>query len=322
MCSRAGDRRNDGDFSPRPERGGRPFEEWRKNVTGTCGGRTGGTRRILVLGAGELATAVGWHLARAGVAVLHTEIARPLAVRRMVSFCEAVHEGRWTVEGVAAVLLGSPREAAAWMRGHDPAQASSPCVGVVVDPGAEVMELLRFDAVVDARMMKRNDGTILRAGEGVLSIALGPGFIAGSGPERVDFVIETHREAGAGRIIASGSAMEDTGTPSPVLGHAADRVLRAPADGIFEPIVRIGDLVEEGRVLAQVNGVRLRAPFAGMIRGMLRSGTRVERGMKCGDVDPRGEEAPAPTAISDKGHAVGAAVVSLVTDDERRWNRR
>ena len=62
---------------------------------------------ILIRGAGEMASGVAWRLFQSHFQVLLTEIPQPLAVRRGVSFCEAVYEGRQSVEGVEAVLVRS-----------------------------------------------------------------------------------------------------------------------------------------------------------------------------------------------------------------------
>ena len=58
-----------------------------------------GERLIVIRGAGEMASGVAWRLFQSHFKVLLMEIPQPLAVRRMVSFCEAVYEGRQTVEG-------------------------------------------------------------------------------------------------------------------------------------------------------------------------------------------------------------------------------
>jgi xanthine dehydrogenase accessory factor len=51
-----------------------------------------------------MASAVAWRIYMSNIRkILMLETASPLAVRREVSFCEAVHEGRKTVEGVEAI---------------------------------------------------------------------------------------------------------------------------------------------------------------------------------------------------------------------------
>ena len=42
---------------------------------------------VLIRGAGELASGIAWRLFRCGFPVVLTEVDRPLAVRRTVSFC-------------------------------------------------------------------------------------------------------------------------------------------------------------------------------------------------------------------------------------------
>ena len=57
---------------------------------------------ILIRGGGDLATGVALRLIRAGLRVVITEIAQPLAVRRTVAFAEAVYAGETIVEGMTA----------------------------------------------------------------------------------------------------------------------------------------------------------------------------------------------------------------------------
>ncbi|MDQ7783830.1 MAG: molybdenum hydroxylase, partial [Desulfomonilaceae bacterium] len=67
---------------------------------------------IIIRGAGEMASGTALRLHRSGfVKLLLTDIENPLAVRRMVSFCEALHHDTWTVEGVRAVKIDSPEDA-------------------------------------------------------------------------------------------------------------------------------------------------------------------------------------------------------------------
>ena len=58
--------------------------------------------RILIKGAGDLATGIAYELWEAGHEVVMTEIPIPLAVRRMVSFSRAVYEGEAQVEKAKA----------------------------------------------------------------------------------------------------------------------------------------------------------------------------------------------------------------------------
>jgi len=253
---------------------------------------------VLIRGAGDLASGVAYRLHRAGMRVVMTEVPQPTAIRRAVAFAEAVYEGQQTVEGITARLVeGVEGIEAAWQKGEIP---------VLVDPEARIREELHPDVLVDAIMAKRNTGT--RITDAPIVIALGPGFTAG-----VDChaVIETNRGHFLGRVILEGSAEPNTGVPGEVGGQTAKRVLRAPTDGVFHALRRIGDFVEEGEVVAQVDGEPVRSRLKGVLRGILHDGLQVRKGMKVGDVDPRGEREHCFT-ISDKALAIGGGVLEAI----------
>jgi xanthine dehydrogenase accessory factor len=251
----------------------------------------------LIRGAGDLATGAALSLHHAGLRVVMSELPQPLAIRRTVAFAEAVYRGAHTVEGVRAELCGAEEWAAVCGRGGIP---------VVVDAEAQLAALSRPDVFLDAVMAKRSLGTT--AGCVPLIIALGPGFQAGTD---VDAVVETMRGHELGRIIRHGPARQDTGIPGEIAGKSAERVLRSPAAGTVESDREIGDLVEEGDVIARVSGNAVRAPFAGCLRGLIHPGIQVPTGIKIADVDPRGDPAYC-WLVSDKARAVGRAVLEAV----------
>ncbi len=136
--------------------------------------------KIVIKGAGEMASGVACRLSRSNFKVCLTEIAQPLAVRREVSFCEVVYDKEKTIEGISAKLVdssGQVREI--WDQGEIP---------VVVDPGADAINHLRPDVLVDAILAKKNLGT--KISDAPLVIGLGPGFCAG---KDVHIVVETNR---------------------------------------------------------------------------------------------------------------------------------
>jgi xanthine dehydrogenase accessory factor len=257
----------------------------------------------VIRGGGDLATGVAWRLTRAGVAVVVTELADPLTVRRTVSLSTAVIEGLVDVEGLVGRRAPDATGAVAVARRGE--------VGVVVSPS---LPAVGADVVVDARLAKRTLDTTID--DAPLVIGLGPGFAAG-----VDChaVVETLRGPRLGRALWQGSAAPDTGTPgrigAPGSEQGAERVLRAPADGAVTWRVGIGDRVDEGEVLGTVTAsggisVEVTAPFAGVVRGLIRPGRSVTAGLKIGDVDPRLD--CAPHEISDKALAVGGGVTEAV----------
>jgi xanthine dehydrogenase accessory factor len=94
-------------------------------------------------------------------------------------------------------------------------------------------------------------------------------------------------------------------------GRTVERVLRAPADGVFQPQCQLGDRVEEGQVAALIDGHELRTKVGGIVRGLIRPGQTVTQGLKVGDVDPRGKIEYLNT-ISEKARALGGSVLEGV----------
>lgn len=254
---------------------------------------------ILMRGGGDLATGVALRLKRAGFPLAVLELPRPLVVRRAVALASAVHQGSIEVEGVRGVLASSVEAARALLWDDH-------TVPVLVDPTGETLSAFAPTVLVDARMAKRNIDT--RMDQAPLVVALGPGFEAG---RDCHAVVETNRGHWLGRVYWQGSAEPDTGTPGVVAGHGAERVLRAPVAGTVRALTEIGQQVDAGQVVAEVEGVPVRAPFPGVVRGLIADGTQVPAGLKIGDIDPRGKREHCFT-VSDKALAVGGGVLEAV----------
>jgi len=262
-------------------------------------GKTLKDRVIVIKGAGEMATGVACRLFGANLRrVLMLETDCPLAVRRRVAFCEAVHEGSAVVEGIAAVLVATEDEIfKAWEAGM---------VAVRVDPQAESVSCLDVDVLIDATLAKRNLG--ISVADAPLVIALGPGFEVG---RDCHVVIETNRGHDLGRLLRSGMAAANTGIPGDIGGYTSERVLRAPVDGQFVTQRRIGDVVRSGDTIGQIGDAPVRASIDGILRGLIRPGSTVKQGLKIGDIDPRQQSGYCDT-ISEKARAIGGAVLESV----------
>ncbi|MGQ9682748.1 MAG: selenium-dependent molybdenum cofactor biosynthesis protein YqeB [Anaerolineae bacterium] len=253
---------------------------------------------MVIRGAGDLATGVAHRLWRAGFRVVMTEIAQPRALRRAVSLASAVYDGVATVEGLTARRAADPDDVARILAAGE--------VPVLVDPTLRLALALAPEVVVDAILAKRNLGTSLH--HAPIVIGLGPGFVAG---RDVHLVIETQRGHDLGKVIAQGSAAPDTGVPEPVQGHARERVLWAPASGVLYARSSIGDRVEAGQMVAEMDGAPVLAGVSGVLRGILHDGLAARAGEKVGDVDPRGIRAYCFT-ISDKARAIGGGVLEAI----------
>ncbi len=254
---------------------------------------------IIIKGAGEQATGIACRLHRANFKrILMLETPAPLAVRRQVSFCEAVHEKSMAVEGIEAVRVADEAERdAVWSAGK---------IAVMVDPRGESLARCRPDVFIDATLAKRNLGTSIT--DAPLVVALGPGFSAG---QDCHVVVETNRGHDLGRLITCGMAAPNTGIPGDIAGFSRERVLRAPAEGVFTTQRKIGDLVCRGEVVGRVGTAEVVAQIDGVLRGLIRPGSSVKTGLKIGDVDPRGEAGLCCT-ISEKARALGGAVLEAI----------
>jgi len=269
---------------------------------------------ILIRGGGDLASGVALRLHRVGLRVIITERPQPLAVRRLVSFAEAVYQEHFMVEEVIARRVQNLGEALKAL--------SDGQIPVVVDPDLELFaadpDVSKPIAIVDGRMLKTSPELGMDAAP--LVIGLGPGYVAG---ENCHAAIETNRGHYLGRVLWSGATEPDTGIPAAVAQHQADRVLRSPVDGIFYARYEIGSRVKKGQVIAEVFGKPIIAPFEGTLRGLLHDGLAVEQGTKVGDLDPR-EDPRLACMVSEKSLAIGGGVLeALLTRPEiraRLWN--
>ena len=253
---------------------------------------------VIIRGGGDLATGVAVRLFRAGFSVMILEVDHPTVIRLPVSFARAVYEGKAIVEGVEAVLIPS------WEKAEDIIKKGK--IPVLIDPKGNCIEKLSPTVIVDAILAKRNLGT--RKNQALLVIGLGPGFTAG---EDVEVVIETMRGHNLGRVYYEGQAAPDTGVPGEVGGESKRRLLRAPSDGKIILLHSIGDIVEAGEVIAEVEGVPLKAEISGVLRGLIYPESWVTKGMKVGDIDPRGTREYCFT-VSDKARSIGGAVLEAI----------
>lgn len=257
---------------------------------------------IGIKGAGEMATGLACRLFKANIKnIFMMETAHPLAVRRTVSFCEAVFDKTVTVEGVTARKANDKyRIPFIWQKKEIP---------IIVDPSWSSINAIHPHVVIDAIIAKRNLGTTMK--DAGLTIGLGPGFNAGSD---VHIVVETNRGHNMGKIIKKGPAEPNTGIPGSICGKSAERVLRAPVEGEFDTDLRIGDLVTQNQVIGRVGHTPVHAQIEGMIRGLIRNKTTVTQGLKIGDIDPRGKDASF-TTISEKARAIGGTVLEAILSE-------
>lgn len=222
---------------------------------------------IICRGAGDLATGIIHRLHRAGHRVIALETDYPAAIRRQVSFCEAVYDGSAAVEGVTARLVPALADAETdtetysgindtpaahiasekWDSSAIEAVLEAGEVPLLIDPKGESIALLKPDVVVDAIIAKKNLGTTIDMAP--LVIGVGPGFTAG---QDVHLVIESMRGHNLARIITDGMAQPNTGVPGNIAGFTSERVIHAPAAGYIHDVRKIGDIVQKGDEIARI----------------------------------------------------------------------
>ena len=162
--------------------------------------------KILIRGAGDLATGIASRLYGAGHQILMTEIEVPLTVRRTVALSRAVYEKKVQIEEMEGFLAEDGQSAQAVLeRGG---------IAVMVDPEMECRKWFRPDVIVDAILAKKNLGTGIT--DAPFVIGAGPGFTAG---KDCNCVVETKRGHTLGNLIWKGSAIPNTGVPGNVGGY-------------------------------------------------------------------------------------------------------
>ena len=295
---------------------------------------------IICRGAGDLATGIIHRLHRAGHRVIALETDYPAAIRRQVSFCEAVYDGSAVVEGVTARLVPALADAETdtetysgendtpaahivsekWDSSAIEAVLEAGEVPLLIDPKGESIALLKPDVVVDAIIAKKNLGTTIDMAP--LVIGVGPGFTAG---QDVHLVIESMRGHNLARIITDGMAQPNTGVPGNISGFTSERVIHAPAAGYIHDVRKIGDIVQKGDEIARIypdkesydnalsEYVPVNATITGIIRGLIREGYYFRKGFKIADIDPRESEITNCFTISDKARSIAGSVLEAVS---------
>ena len=264
---------------------------------------------VIVRGGGDLASGTICRLHLCGFSVLVLETEKPSAIRRSVSFCEAVYDGEMTVEGVTAEFAASVKECQGiWSKNR---------VAVLIDPAMDCLQALQPDCLVDAIIAKKNYGT--KRNMAPVTIGLGPGFTAGTD---VHAVVETARGHNLGRVIYSGLAQANSGIPGDIGGYTKDRVIYATTSGKIKIVKDLGSRVMQGDIIAYIGNSPVQASINGFVRGMIRDGFKVHRGLKIADIDPREDEQENCHTISDKARCISGGVLEALLHLSNRTDTR
>ena len=253
---------------------------------------------VVIRGAGDLATGVALRLHRSGFPIVMLERKKPLAVRRLVAFSEAIYSGKIIVEGVQALHVKD------WQAALK--SVNSQKIPIMVDEEFSLLKQITPTVIIDARMIKKKVSNSLSKNSFV--IGLGPGFTVG---KNCHAIIETQRGHHLGRVLWEASAAADTGIPGSIATYKQDRVIRSSGNGNLSTDAKIGDQFLKGDHIGQVGGQAIVAAFDGVLRGLIHPSVALSTGMKIGDLDPRNDPSYV-NQVSDKALAVGGGVLEAI----------
>lgn len=254
---------------------------------------------VIVRGAGDLASGVIARLHNSGLKVLALETAMPGAIRRHVSFSEAIWLGETRVEGIHGVKANTEEDILE--------QLAKDKVVVAVDPDGHYIHALQPQVVVDATLLKKKVLTKIDMAPTVIGI--GPGHQVGV---HCSAAIESMRGHDLGRIYYEGEPLANTGAPGNISGYTRERVCYANASGPLEVVRDITAIVAAGDLIANIGDTPVYAAISGLIRGMLRHGSYVEEGLKIADIDPRINQIDNCYTISDKARTISGSVLEAI----------
>ncbi len=260
---------------------------------------------VIVRGIGDIGSAVAHLLFREGYGVIIHDDPQPTTTRRGMAFADAVFDGQAVLDGVRAIRADAVEHVARALDRRD-------AVPVYVRPWGPLLATLGHRVLVDARMRK-HAAPEAQVGYADLTVGLGPALVAG---RHAHVVVETSWDE-LGAIITEGASLPLAGEPRAIAGHARDRYVYAPFDGVFRTKARIGDAVRQGEEIAEIGTAVLRAPLDGVLRGLTHDDVPISVGTKVVEVDPRGR-VDEVRGIGERPRRIAEGVLSAI----RSWERR
>lgn len=256
---------------------------------------------VLIRGGGQVGSGVALRMHRAGFRVAISELEKPLAVRRAVSFAEALYTGETIVEGITAKKISDPSDSLRILQVF-----AKGIIPVMIDPKGDAVQFLHPTVVVDARM--QNERVELDPRRVTLLIGLGAGFEAAV---NCHAVVETERGYNLGRVYWQGTTETSANqVESMTLVNEASEIY-APADGVIEALANIGDRLEVEQPVASINGHPVVAPIRGVLTGLIHEGLEIQKGMKIGEINP-GDDPRLCSLISARCLAIAGGVLEAI----------
>ncbi len=251
--------------------------------------------KIWIRGAGELGSAIAHLLHRIGFSVFLSELESPLAIRRVVTFSDAMFDGFSEVEGISAKRCSISEMENVFSAGEIPILADF-----------DSLKSVNFKIYIDARMLKKVQKDAREFAD--FSIGLGPGFTAN---RNCDAVIETMRGHNLGKIIWDGSAQTNTKIPGNIGGKTHERIIKSPENGKVDWFVDFGEIVQNNQLLGKIGNTDILAKISGIVRGLISPKVSTSKNMKIGDIDPRGKSINFRT-ISEKSRCIARGILEAI----------
>lgn len=258
-------------------------------------------RRALILGGGDVGSAVAHLLFRERFQVLICERPRSTHMRRGMAFVDALFADVAMLDGIEARLQRTVDDIhACW--------AASRAIPIVVLPEDEVLAALHFDVAVDAILHRGGAMRDLRA-MADFAVGLGPGYVPGL---NCHVAVETQWGDAMGRVLRDQAAAQRTGGPRPLAGVGRERFAIAHASGRWQTHAELGQAVRAGEILGMLDDVGIRAPISGCLRGLSRDGVQVAAGQRLLEVDP--SPVPEVFGLGERPCAIARGVLRALQD--------
>lgn len=220
-----------------------------------------GRPAAVVIGAGEVGSAIAVALHRAGCAVVVTDEIDPAWPRRGMAFTNAWYIGNAELDGEAAVFCASLKSIPSILDRHR-------AIAATTWSWAGIAAALDPVCIIDATLRGPGAGGLpgTRGSGQAITLAIVPAPV---GVPSVDVVLGCPPEAES--VTGGGN------------------VARAVRSGRFATSRRIGDRVAAGEIVGGVGALPVAAPCDGVLRGLAARGARIAEGAPLVEVDARGD---------------------------------
>ncbi len=250
---------------------------------------------VLVLGCGDMGSAVAHWLFRRGARVLMCDRPRPAHARRGMAFTDALFEGTATLDGVTARFAETSRAVHCAWRVND-------AIPIVTLGEQEITAAFQFDVAIDATMRRHLPHPRFRS-MAASTIGLGPGFTPG---ENCHVAVETQWGESMGSVVRDRSTQVRSGGPARLAGVGRERFVQSAVAGIWRTCAVIGQTVDADQEVGLIGGIPVRAPFAGTLRGLTHDSVDIVPGQIVVEVDPR--DPPQVFGLGERPRAVAQGV--------------